>query len=152
MNRISRNLTTIYRTERLIARRQLAVIQQQAIMMALAGVAVLAGLILLNVSLFFVLQDRVSPAAAAAILAAGNIVIALLLVSVATRASVDDEIAPAVEVRDLAIADIEDEIEDMAAEAREVVDAVKGFGANPLGSLTTILVPILTAVLQKKGN
>ena len=152
MNRISRNLTTIYRTERLIARRQLAVIQQQAIMMALAGVAVLAGLILLNVSLFFVLQDRVSPAAAAAILAVGNIVIAVLLVSVATRASVDDEIAPAVEVRDLAIADIEDEIEDMAAEAREVVDAVKGFGANPLGSLTTILVPILTAVLQKKGN
>ncbi|NVO55516.1 hypothetical protein HW561_06915 [Rhodobacteraceae bacterium B1Z28] len=150
MSRVSRNLVTIYRTERLIARRRLAVVQQQTIMMVLAGIAALASLVLLNVALFFALQTVMSSASAAAILSLGNLLLAGLLVLIARRTNVEDEIAPAVEVRDMAIADIEEELEDMATEAREVVQAVKSFGANPLGSLTALLIPILTAVLKKK--
>ena len=85
-------------------------------------------------------------------LAAGNFLLAGLLTMIAGRASVEKEIAPAVEVRDMAIADIEDEIEDMATEARDIANAVRGIGANPLSSLTTILVPILSAALKKKDG
>jgi transposase-like protein len=50
----------VYRTERLIARRRFSIVQSQAIMMALAGIVALIGLILVNLSLFFVLEVRVS--------------------------------------------------------------------------------------------
>lgn len=152
MNRISRNLTTIYRTERLIARRRFAVVQQQTILMVVAGIAALAGLILLDVSLYFVLKTWLSSAAAAAVLSLANLLLAGLLVLIAKQSNVEQEIAPAIEVRDMAIADIEDELEDMATEAREVVEAVKSFGANPLGSLPALLVPILTAILSSKKS
>ncbi len=152
MSRFSRNLVTIYRTERLIARRRFAVMQQQTILMVLAGIAALAGLVALNVAIFFALDALMSSAGAAAVLAAGNLVLAALLVLFARRTSVEDEIAPAVEVRDMAIADVEEEMEEMAAEAREVVQAVKSIGANPLGSLPALLVPLLTALLKNRAE
>ncbi len=152
MSRLSRNLVTIYRTERLIARRRFAVMQQQTILMVLAGIAALAGLVALNVAIFFALDALMSSAGAAAVLAAGNLVLAALLVLFARRTSVEDEIAPAVEVRDMAIADVEEEMEEMAAEAREVVQAVKSIGANPLGSLPALLVPLLTALLKNRAE
>ncbi|AXI49096.1 hypothetical protein C1J03_23535 (plasmid) [Sulfitobacter sp. SK012] len=150
MNRISRNLITIYRTERLITRRRIAVVQQQTALMALAGLATLAGLILLNAALYFVLTTRVSPAVAAGVLALVNLALAGLLASVARRMSVEDAIAPAVEVRDMAITDLEAELEGMTLEARQTVNAIKGLGSNPLGSIATLLVPLLTAALKKK--
>ncbi len=152
MNRISRNLAIIYRTERLITRRRLAVIQQQTVLMALAGVAALAGLILLNITLYLVLSTWVSPAVAAGILTVANLVLAALLALVAGRTNMEKEIAPAVEVRDMAIADIEDELEGMAVETRELVNSVRKISANPLGALSTLLVPILTAAMKKKGD
>lgn len=150
MNRIGRNLTIIFRTERLITRRRLAVVQQQTVLMALAGLAALAGLVLLNITLYLVLTAWISPAGSAGILTAGNLLLAGLLSMVAGRISVEEEIAPAVEVRDMAIADIEDELEGLATEAREVVNSVKSLGANPLGSLTTLLVPMISAALKNK--
>lgn len=150
MNRLSKNLTTIYRTERLIARRRFAVMQQQTILMVLAGISALAGLVLLDVALFFTLKTWMSSGASAAVLSLANLMLAVLLVLFAKRTNVEDEIAPAVEVRDMAIADIEDELEEMAVEAREVVQAVKSIGANPLGSLPALLVPLITAILRAK--
>ncbi len=152
MSRLSRNLVTIYRTERLIARRRIAVMQQQTILIVLAGIAALAGMVALDVAIFFALDALMSSAGAAAVLAAGNLVLAALLVLFARRTSVEDEIAPAVEVRDMAIADVEDEMEEMATEAREVVHAVKSIGANPLGSLPALLVPLLTALLKNRAE
>ena len=149
MHRISRSLTTIYRTERLIARRSLAVIQNQIVLVALAGVVALIGLILVNVSLFFVLEARMSPAAATGILAVVNIGFAGLLAAVAGRLNVEKEIAPAVEVRDMAIADLEAEVEEASQEVREIVKSLKGLGQNPLGSLSTLILPLITAILKK---
>lgn len=149
MNRISRNLAVVYKTERLIARRRLAVIQNQTVMMALAGVFALIGLVLVNVALFMLFDTWMSSAAAAGILALGNLVLAGLLVGIATRQNVDQEIAPAVEVRDLALAELEAEVEDATQEVREIARAVKTLPKDPLGSLMTLLVPILTAALKK---
>jgi hypothetical protein len=152
MNRITRNLAIILRTERLIARRRLAIAQTRTVLLALASLAALAALILLNVALFLVMEIWESPAASAGTLALGNLLLAGVLASAAGRISAEDEIAPAAEMRDLAIADIEDELDDLALEAREVVEAVKGLGANPLAGLAALIVPILTAMLNKKGE
>jgi hypothetical protein len=149
---MSRNLTTVYRTERLIARRRLAVVQQQAALIALAALAGLVGLILLDVALYFALTTRLSPAGSAGILAFANFLLAGLIAIFAGRKSVEDEIAPAVEVRDVAIADIEVEIEDVAQEARELVGTIKELGSNPLGSLATLIVPLLSAALKNRHD
>jgi len=149
MNRLSQNLTTVYRTERIIARRRLAVVQQQTMLMALAGLAALAGLILLNVALFFVLENWMSPGASAGLLALANLLVAGAFAMCAGRMSAEDEIAPAVEVRDMALASIEEDAELLALEAREMVAVVKGVGANPIGALIPILLPLLTAALKK---
>jgi hypothetical protein len=150
VNRISRSLTTIYRTETLIARRRLAVVQNQTVLMALAGVVALIGLILVNVSLFFVLKAWVSPAAASGILAVCNLALAALLASAAGKMNVEAEIAPAVEVRDLAIADLEAEIGEATKEARDIAQSLKGLHKDPLGSMSNLLIPLLTLVLKKK--
>ena len=152
MSRLSKNLVTIYRTERLIARRRLGVVQQQTILMGIAGIAALSAVVLLNVSLFLALQSSMSPASAAALLAFGNIVFAGLIVLIARRRNIDDEVAPAVEVRDMAIADIEDELEEMTAEAKEVVQAVKSIGSNPLGSAATLLVPLINVLIKSRSD
>lgn len=151
MNRISRNLTTIYRTERLIARRRLAVLQNQITFAVLAGVAFLIGLVLLNMSLFFVLEARMSPAAAAGILAALNIGLAGLFAVVAKRVNVESAIAPAVEVRDMAIEDLEAEIEEASRDIREIANGLKGLSRDPLGSLSTLILPLIGVLLKKKA-
>ncbi|MEX0277511.1 MAG: hypothetical protein AB3N19_08330 [Ruegeria sp.] len=153
MNRISRNLTTIYRTERLIARRRLAVVQQQTILMILAGIAALAGLVSLNIAFYFALNTWMSATYAAAVLAFGNLLLAVLFALFSKGISAEQEIAPAVELRDMAIAEIEDDLENMATDARELVQAVKNIGANPLGSIPALLLPIISALLkEKRGN
>lgn len=150
MNHFSRNLTIIYRTERLIARRSLAVFQTQITLGVLAGVAALIGLVLLNVSLFFVLQARMSPAGAAAILSALNIALAGVIALIANRMSIEREIAPAVEVRDMAIEDLERDIEGATQEIRDIANGLKGLGRDPLGSLSTLIIPLIGALLKKK--
>lgn len=151
MNRISRSLTTIYRTERLIARRRLAVIQNQTVLMALAGVAALLGLALLNVALFFALSERLSPAASAGILAVVNLALAALLASRAGKIDIEAEIAPVIEVRDLAISDLEAEIGEATQEVRQITDSITNLHRDPFGSLSTLILPLVTTLLKKKS-
>lgn len=151
MKRMSRNLTTIYRTERLITQRRVAVLQRQVVMMVIAGIAALAALILLNVAVYLVLAAILPPAAGAAILALANLVLAGVFVGLAGRMNAEAEIAPAVEVRDMAFEDLECEIEEMTDEGRRVLDSVKRMGTDPFASLSALLVPVLTAALKKKS-
>ena len=65
MNRISRNLSIIIRSERLIARRRIAVLRLQAGLMAAAGVVAGIGLIMLNVAAYLALAEKIPPSAAA---------------------------------------------------------------------------------------
>ncbi len=150
MNRISRNITTIYRTESLIARRRLAVIQNQTILMVLAGLIAVIGLAFINMCFYFVLGAWLSPAAAAGLLGVLNVGLAAVLASTAGRMSVEQEIAPAVEVRDIAISDLEAEIESMGGDVRQMMDRFKSVPKDPFGSLISLLLPILTAALKKK--
>lgn len=149
MNRISRNLSIIYRTERLIARRQMAVLRQQTGLVVCAGLMAGLGIIMLNIAAFFALSDVMANHYAALVIAVVNLALAGVLVSYASRVSADTELAPATEVRDMAIAELEADIEQLADEARDLTHSVKKMARDPLGTaLPALAGPLLTVLLK----
>ena len=147
MSRMSRHVSIIWRAERLIAQRRLAVIRRQTGLMAavVAGV----GLIMLNAAAYLALSSRMDPALAALVVALVNLVLAAILVSMANSVSAEAEVAPVAEVRDLAVEELEAEIKDATDEARQVVETVRKFTRDPLGlGASGAVGAILTTVLQ----
>jgi len=133
MSRISRNISIILRSERLIAQRRLAVLRRQTGLMAAAGIVGGIGLIMLNVAAYLALSTWTSPAVAALIVSVVNLGVAAILISVASNANPDADIAPVAEVRDLAMEDLEGEVMDATAEARDLAQNVRRMARDPLG-------------------
>lgn len=154
MNRISRNISIALRSERLIVQRKMEVIRTQTGLMAAAGLVAGIGLIMINVAAYFALTTKLSPQSAALIVGMVNFAIAGLLGVYASRINADSDVGGAIEVRDMAIEDLEAEIEDVTREAQQVVSDVRQLVKNPLGSaLPGIVGPLISALLKsgKKG-
>lgn len=154
MNRISRNISIILKAERLIARRQIAVLRRQTGFMVAAGIVAAMALVMLNVAAYLALAQSMSPALAALIVAAVNTGLAILLVSLALNASSQNETAPAAEVRDLALADLEVELQNFAQEARATADDVRRMVRDPMGliapGLAGTIAQAAISALKKK--
>lgn len=154
MKRVTRNLTIVWRAERLIAQRRFAVIRKQTAAVAFAGMIAVFGLAMLDVAAFFALRPSLGAPLAALVVALANFVLAGLLAHWASGLSAENEIAPVAEVRDIALEDLEAEAEDLASEVRRAADDVRRVARDPLGAFAPGLVsPLLSAVLKalKKG-
>ena len=153
MNRISRNLTILFRTERLIARRQMAVLRAQTGMVAFAGLVAGIAIIMLNVAIFYALGTVMAAQYAALLVALGNALVALVLVAIASRMSAEKELEPATEVRDMALAEIEADLNEVAEEARELTRNVSRMARDPLGTaLPALIGPLLSLLLKSKDK
>ncbi|WP_170773452.1 phage holin family protein [Ruegeria lacuscaerulensis] len=146
MSRISRNISIILRAERLIAQRQVAVAAKRTGIYAAAGLAVGLAAVMLNVAGFFWLSETLSTTSAALIVAGIDLVVAVLLAVVANSMTARTDTSDAVELRDMALQDIETEIRENFADAR---NAVTGIRRDPLGTLTPEIVSALLGVLLK---
>ena len=149
MSRISRNLSIVFRSERLIAQRQLAVLRQQTGMMIAAGVTGGIGLLMINAAAYLALAETLSPATAALIVAVANFILAALLVWTANRVNADAEVAGVTEVRDMAMEDLEAEVTDAVEEVKTVAQGIRKMTQDPLGSLAPGLVGTLASALLK---
>lgn len=151
MNRISRNISIVLRTERMIARRKMALMLGQVGLYAFAGLVSLIALVMLNVAAFYALGARMSPQMAALLVALGNVVLAVILVLIASRLTPGTELEPATELRDLAIAELETEVEGLVDEARDLSANVRRIARDPLGSaLPALIGPLLSILLGSK--
>ena len=149
MSRISRNVSIILRAERTIARRQFRIVCLQIGLMAMAGLIAIIGLVMLNVAAFMALTERLGPAPAAASVAGVNLAIACLLAWIAGQFSASDDIAPLVEVRNMAMEDLEAEIDMATEQVVELTDGVKQLVRDPLGTVgSSMIIPLVTAVLS----
>ncbi|UTW56496.1 hypothetical protein [Kordiimonas sp. SCSIO 12610] len=136
MNRLTRNISIILRSERLIARRHLTVLRRQTGMMIAAGIAAAIALVMLNASAYLALSSSVTAPIAALLVALANIAITITLVLFASKpAAHTDEIAAVEEVRDMAMEDIEAELRAFTDEAKATTQAVKKIARDPLGSI-----------------
>ena len=148
MSRISRNLSIILRAERMIARANMAVLRNQTALMVLAALVAAIGLVMLNVAAFYWLKTIWSPPLAALVVALVNLLLAGVLVRIATRQNTASDLAPITELRDLAIEDLEAEMQGGLDQLRDVTDNVRRLARNPLGSaLPALLVPLISALV-----
>ncbi|SFK59777.1 hypothetical protein [Shimia haliotis] len=151
-NRISRNISIILRSERLIAQRHMAVFRKQTGLVAAALVAAGVGLVMLNVAGFLALSEVMSGASAALIVALVNLVLAIGLVLTAGNASVGEEVDAVAEVRDMALEDLEAEVRAAANEAKTATDAIRNMAKNPLGAITPGLASALAKAIVKTSK
>lgn len=146
MSRISRNISIILRAERLIAQRQFAVATKRLGFYAAAGLAVGLAIVLLNIAGFFWLSGVMSKPLAAIVLAAANLLLALLFALVANSMKAGTDTSDTVELRDMALQDIETEIRDSLADARNTVSGIR---RDPIGTLSPeIFSALMTALLK----
>lgn len=151
MSRLVRNASVVLKSERLIARRRLAVLRAQTGLMAIAGVAGGVGLLAANAAIYFKLAETMSQAAAAGWLAGGNFVLAGVLMLVASRMNADRDVAAAEELRDLAMADLENEITGLTAQAQGLAGMLGAVRRDPLGAaLPGLAGAIIAAVLKAR--
>lgn len=149
MSRISRNLSLLYRSERLIARRRLAVFQKQTAMMICAGLMAAIGVIMLNVAAYLALSGAMAPWAAAGIVAMVNLVLAGGIAAIASATSAEDGLQPVLEMRDLAIAELEADLEEVAQDARDLTRNVSRIARDPFGTaLPALLGPLLSLLVK----
>lgn len=149
MNRIGRNISIILRAERMIARRHLAVTVNRAALIGFAALIAGIGLVMLNLAGFFWLRTQMSPQAAALIVALVNVVLAGVLVAIAMNLRAGTELEPVEEVRDMAIEDVEAELQVVADEARDVADSLRRMARDPLGTaLPAVAGPLMGALIR----
>jgi len=152
MNRISRNVSIALRAERLIAQRRVAVLRSQTGLMAAAGLVAAIGLVMLNVAAFYALSTAFTPQGAALIVALANFTLAAIFGFWAGRINADADVQGAAEVRDMAIEDLEAEVELATREVRQAVADMRQFAKNPLGATMPALVAALVSALAKSKH
>ena len=153
MSRISRNISIIFRAERLIAQRRMAVLRRQTVMMVATGIAASLGIVMLNAAAFLELSAHISKPMAALIVAVANFAVAAIFFSMANRQNADAEIASVTEVRDLALEDLEMEIQDATQEAKLLAQSVRGMARDPFGMFAPGLINgVVSALLKALKN
>jgi hypothetical protein len=149
MSRISRNISIILRSERLIAQRRMAVLRRQTGMMAAAGIAAGLGLVMLNAATYLALVEHQSPPLSALIVALANIAIAGILISTANKQNADAEVSGVAEVRDIAMEDLEMEVQEATEEVKVLAQSVHKMARDPLGMVAPGLIGALANALVK---
>ncbi|MCA8880915.1 MAG: hypothetical protein KDA73_13395 [Rhodobacteraceae bacterium] len=152
MARLLRDVRIVLQSERLIAQRQFAVLRVQTGLLALAGGAAAVGVVMLNVAGFFALRTALGGGGAALVVALVDFLLAAILVAAAGRQSVERETKAAVEVRDMAIADIERELNGVVKEADLLRSQIQIFARDPGRVLLGGVVEAILALLTRKSD
>jgi len=146
LDAVQRHLRALWRAEMLIAQIKLAALLKRSGLMVFAGLIAVFGLATLNFAAYRALTPLWGEVWALVAVAAGDFVIAGILVLMAARTSDAPELPLANELRDQAVAALE-------LDARLAVDGVTGFVRRPVqlaGSASAILVSIVSALLRAR--
>lgn len=155
MKPIVTNLRILWRAERLRAEAQLRDATHRISLLALAALVGVFALGMLNVAAFFALVPSQGSSMAAFWVAAADIVLALVLVVLALSRRSRPEMELIEEVRDTALANLEEEaaavqaqIADARQEIANLARSARSFSRDPFGAVSpTLLLPLLKTVV-----
>jgi hypothetical protein len=156
MDRLIRNLHLLWRAESLIVSFRIQRASSRVALLAVAGLAMLFGLAMLNVAGFFALQPVVGAVAAALLVAAADALIAVLVVVTARGSRPDPDLVSALEARDAAIEELSAELAAMQAELRatreefsSIKSIVTSFIHRPFESpFLVVLLPLIKSMMK----
>ncbi len=138
---IVRNLRLLWRADKIIAEMRLRHTLVRLGLLAFAGLISAFGLLMFELAAYFALVNVVSTVVAAAMLGAVNIVIALILVLIASRRSLGQELTLANEIHDTAV-------EALQLEAQAAQSQVNRLLHHPLEGVLPLIVPLITAAIS----
>lgn len=137
---IVKNLRLLWRTDRIIAEMRLRHMLVGLSLRAFAALIAAFGLLMFELAAYFALVQVQSAIVAAAILGAVNLVIALILVFIASRRSLGQELTLANQIHDSAI-------DALQVEAQAAHSQVNRLLHHPLEGVLPLLVPLITAAI-----
>ncbi|MXU65657.1 hypothetical protein [Oceanomicrobium pacificus] len=144
---ISRNLTLLWRSQSIILNYMAKAMARSIALTAVALLVGFFGLVMLNMAGFYWLRDIWGPPGAAIGMAFIDFAIAAILLWAASRAADPQALEPAREVRDMAMAAVEadidlmvEEVNQLRAEVLSIRDDVKGVVQNPSSLITPQMV------------
>lgn len=148
MKRIARSLKVLWRAESLLGTLRLQGMLKKAGVLAFAGLIGVFGIAMLDLAAFFALSPRFGQAGAALAVGLADIGLAVLAALLAQSIKPGAEAELVVEMRDLALTDLEEEVaaleQTVERARREITDLVR----HPLGALAPgLLVPTLKSVI-----
>jgi hypothetical protein len=156
METLVRNLKLLWKSDRMLAEIRLKLVAQKIVLFVLAGLGGLFALGMLNMAVFFAIQETLGSAIAALLVGLGNLLLAGILLLVVQRLDTGPEARIVEEVREMALADIEAEAKAFQSELRlvrdEIADMRSGITSlvkNPIDVLTPRLLLPATAALAK---
>ncbi len=164
MDNLMRDLQVLWKADSLIARIWLNVIARRLGLFVFAALIAVFGLGMANVAGFYGLQPTFGFVWSAAIIAVVDFVLAVLVLSLASRAQPGNELELALEVRKMAIAsllsdtaDVRLAVDSIRQEIQQTRDSIAGFVQNPLNAAAErLLVPAALSLLRglrsKKGH
>jgi hypothetical protein len=137
---IAKNLRLLWRTDRIIAEMRLRHMLVGLSLRAFAALIAAFALLMFELAAYFALVQVQSAIVAAAILGAVNLAIALLLVFIASRRSLGQELALANQIHDSAMDALQ--VEALAAQSQ-----VNRLLHHPLEGVLPLIVPLITAAI-----
>lgn len=156
MDSIVRNLRVLWRAESIIADIRFRQVVTRSSLRVAAALLGLFAYFMGNLAVFFALDQSLGSIWAAAIIALGNVVVAIVLLVIAERSKSGREMELALEVRNAAIQALEtdaeafqDQLTELRDEVRGMKQAIVGFVRHPIESaLPAMLVPLAGAVIK----
>ena len=156
MDELMRDLQVLWKADSLIGRIWLNVLARRLALTVFASLIAVFGLGMANVAGFMALQAAYGPVAAATVVAVVDLVLAGLVLALASRAKPGDELKLALEVRKMALASIQSDsadvrrvVEQVSRDIRQTRESLAGLVQNPLGAATErLLVPAALSILK----
>lgn len=147
MERIAQSLKLFWRSERLLRGSELGLSIKKVQLTAIAAFVAIFGLAMLSLAAFFALEPLWGKAWSALAIAGFDLALAMLLIVVASKLKQPAEVEMVREVRDLALANIEQEVALANAELQALRKDIRHFVRHPLESLLPgMIAPIVREV------
>lgn len=138
---IAKNLRLLWRTDRIIAEMRLHHMLVGLSLRAFAALIAAFGLLMFELAAYFALVQVQSAIVAAAILGAVNLAIALILLFIASRRSLGQELTLANQIHDSAVDALQAEAQAAQAQANRLLH-------HPLEGVLPLIVPLIAAAIN----
>ncbi len=155
---LGNKLHLLLQSEKALLKLEAARRGRQVVMSAIAVIAVLAALIMLNVAIFLYLETLYTPQLSALLLAGLNMLLALLFFWISSRQTAGAQAESLQEIRDFAVKQLAEDVDDVKSNVVELKNGIQSISSGVHGVLNRdflalkSLIPLLQMLLDRRKS